>query len=310
VQNLPETKLKTLIDTQRTMIIKQAKMRAIMTEELRLEVNRFRSGQLKLGSNKSSPRCSPGGVVVLDLAGQAPQLGVVLTMTKRDATVRKQHGGVVSLALGQCIPITPAGDMMGSREGENFTHFVSLEFKQDELFRNFQRKIMELQVKMSEMDGVGKPQKSESLHLTIATLCVSEEETTDLIEKIEIIFKRYIDMMESPCGLSTTFKGIDYGDYGALWLEMSLGEESVKVLREMVEDEVAHLLTDKRFHAHLTIFRGNTLNDEMKETVKAAVKEVRLGGATIAELTLRTRKIGKAPLAKPLLCFKLADKSV
>jgi 2'-5' RNA ligase len=139
---------------------------------------------------------------------------------------------------------------------------------------------------------------------------VNEEETTDLIEKIEIIFKRYIDMMESPCGLSTTYKGIDYGDHGALWLEMSLGEESVKVLREMVEDEVAHLLTDKRFHAHLTIFRNNTLNDEMKQTVKAAVKEVRLGGATIASLTLRTRKIGKAPLAKPLLCFKLDDKSV
>jgi hypothetical protein len=44
--------------------------------------------------------------------------------------------------------------------------------------------------------------------------------------------------------------------------------------------------------------------------VKAAVKEIRLGGVTIDSLTLRTRKVGKGALAKPLLCFKLDDKAV
>jgi 2'-5' RNA ligase len=116
-------------------------------------------------------------------------------------------------------------------------------------------------------------------------------------------------MMDSPCGLSTTFKGIGYGDYGALWIEISLGEESVKVLREIIEDEVGHLLTDLRFHAHITIFRGNELSDERKETIKAAVREVRLGGATIAEVTLRSRKAGKV-MTEPLLSMKLADKTV
>jgi hypothetical protein len=48
---------------------------------------------------------------------------------------------------------------------------------------------------------------------------------------------------------------------------------------------------------------------ERKGTIKAAVREVRLGGATIAELTLRSRKTGKV-MTEPLLCMKLADKSV
>ena len=71
---------------------------------------------------------------------------------------------------------------------------------------------------------------------------------------------------------------------------MSLGEESVKIPREVIEDEVGHLVTDLRFHAHLTIFCGSELSDERKETIKAAVREVRLGSATIGEVTLRSRK--------------------
>ena len=82
VQDLPEIKLQTLLDAQRTMTIKQSKMRAIMTEELKLEVTRFKAGQLKLGRNKNSPQVSPGGVVVLDLVGQTPQLGVVLSVNQ------------------------------------------------------------------------------------------------------------------------------------------------------------------------------------------------------------------------------------
>ena len=207
-------------------------------------------------------------------------------MNQRDIRVRKQNGGEASLALGQCIPITPSDNMWGTRQGESFTHFISMEFKQDETFKAFQKKVLELQERMSEVDGVGKPSKPESLHLTMATLHAGEEEVAGLMEKAEIIFKKYIDPMDSPCGLSTTFKGVGYGDYGAVWIEMSLGEESVKVLREVIEDEVGHLLTDLRFHSHLTIFRGSELSDERKETIQAAVREVRLGRDTVGEVTV------------------------
>ena len=154
VQDLPEMKLQTLLDAQRAMTIRQSKMRTIMMEELRLEVTRFKAGQLKLGSNKNSPQISPGGIVLLELSGQTPQLGVVLSMNQRDIRVRKQNGGEASLALGQCIPITPSDNMWGTRQGESFTHFISMEFKQDETFKAFQKKVLELQERMSEVDGV------------------------------------------------------------------------------------------------------------------------------------------------------------
>ena len=246
--------------------------------------------------------------MVLELAGKAPQLGVVLSMTQRDVRVRLRQGET-SLALGQCIPITPSDNMWGTRQGESFTHFISLEFKQDETFKIFQKKVIELQEKMSEIDGVGKPSKPESLHLTMATLHAGEEEVAGLMEKTNGIFKKYIDILSSPCGLSTTYKGIGYGDFGTVWIEMSLGEESVKVLREVIEDEVGHLLTDLRFHSHLTIFRGSELSDERKETLQAAVREVRLGSATVGEVTLRSRKTGKV-MKEPLLTMRLADLAI
>ena len=212
-------------------------------------------------------------------------------------------------ALGQCIPITPSDNMWGTRQGESFTHFISLEFKQDETFKIFQKKVIELQEKMSEIDGVGKPSKPESLHLTMATLHDEEEEVALLMEKTNVIFKKYIDILSSPCGLSTTYKGIGYGDFGTVWIEMSLGEESVKVLREVIEDEVGHLLTDLRFYSHLTIFLGSELSDERKETLQAAVREVRLGSATVGEVTLRSRKTGKV-MKEPLLTMRLADLTI
>ena len=67
VQDLPETKLETLLDAQRTMTIRQSKMRSIMTEALKFEVTRFKAGQLRLGCNKNSPQVSPGGVVLLEV---------------------------------------------------------------------------------------------------------------------------------------------------------------------------------------------------------------------------------------------------
>ena len=71
-------------------------------------------------------------------------------MTQRDVRVRLRQGET-SLALGQCVPITPGDRMWGTRQGETFTHFISLEYKQDETFKNFQKKVADLQEKMAEI---------------------------------------------------------------------------------------------------------------------------------------------------------------
>jgi 2'-5' RNA ligase len=196
--------------------------------------------------------------------------------------------------------------MWGTRQGETFTHFLSLEYKKDETFKLFQRKVADLQEKVSEVAGVGKPSKPESLHLTIATLKVTEEEVTELKNKTNAIFKKYSDMLALPCGLSTTYRGIGFGDWGAVWIECFLGQEAVTLLREIVEEELGHLLTDLRFHSHMTIFRGSDLTDERKSTLQAAVKEMRLGSATVGDFTLRMRKTGKA-VEPALVTLQFAD---
>jgi hypothetical protein len=109
----------------------------------------------------------------LELGGKPPQLGVVLSMTQRDVRVRLRQGET-SLALGQCVPITPTDRM----------------YKQDETFKNFQKKVADLQEKMAEIEGIGKPSKPESLHLTIATLNAVEEEVPGLMIKTIDIFKK------------------------------------------------------------------------------------------------------------------------
>jgi hypothetical protein len=109
---------------------------------------------------------------LLELGTKAPRLGVVLSMTQRDARIRFREGET-SLPLGQVVPITPATRMWGTRQGEKFTHFQSLEYGRDEEFGRFQRKVCDLQEKMGEIEGVGKASKGESLHLTMAVLKVT-----------------------------------------------------------------------------------------------------------------------------------------
>ena len=62
VQELPDSRLKTMAEARRIMVVKHEKMREILEEDIRLEVNRYRSGKLKLGHNKSETHVSVGGI--------------------------------------------------------------------------------------------------------------------------------------------------------------------------------------------------------------------------------------------------------
>ena len=304
VQCLPENKLKSLLETRRKMIIKQEKLKEIMMEEIRNEVNRFRGGQLKLGNNKNSPNANVGGVVLLDLEGQTPQLGVAMAVSQRDVRVRKKNGSEVTLAIGQCVPITP-GISMASREGETFTHFLSMEIRADEHLNAFQKNLKDLQSRMKEVSGVGKPSKPDSLHITMATIRVNPTEMEEVMRKTEVAFQSYVDLLNSSHGVNVTFREIGHGDHGVIWLNVSLGSESVKVLRELLEDKLAPFITDSRFHPHMTIFRKCDLSEELKEGVRTAVKEVRMESVNLERITLREKKSG--PIVKePLLTMSLS----
>ena len=73
---------------------------------------------------------------------------------------------------------------------------------------------------------------------------------------------------------------------------MTLGAASLKILRELVEDEAESYITDGRFSPHLTIYRKCATNEEVKEGVKSSVREIKLGCLTIEAITLRGRKVG------------------
>ena len=101
-------------------------MTEILWEETKLELERYKPGKLKLGRNKSAPLIEAGGVVLTELGAKPPCLGVVLSTTQRDAQIRFRRG-VRTVPLGQCVPVARADNMaFGSREGETFSHFLSL----------------------------------------------------------------------------------------------------------------------------------------------------------------------------------------
>ena len=100
VQEIPRSDLQTLTDAKMTMTIKQTKMREILWEETKLELERYKPGKLKLGQNKSAPLIEAGGVVLTELGAKPPCLGVVLSTTQRDAQIRFRRG-VRTVPLGQ-----------------------------------------------------------------------------------------------------------------------------------------------------------------------------------------------------------------
>ena len=98
-------------------------------------------------------------------------------------------------------------------------------------------------------------------------------------------------MTNPTTGLVVGFQGIGFGD-DAIWTPMTLGAASLKILRELVEDEAESHITDARFSPHLTIYRKCGTNEEVKEGVRSSVREIKLGCLTVEAITLRGRKVG------------------
>ena len=67
VQELPQSKLKSLEEATRIMMARQDRMRQVKEEEVRLEVNRFKAARLRLNHNKAIPGIDIGGIVLVRL---------------------------------------------------------------------------------------------------------------------------------------------------------------------------------------------------------------------------------------------------
>ena len=76
------------------------------------------------------------------------------------------------------------------------------------------------------------------------------------------------------------------------------------MFREMLEDKFSEYLTDLRFHAHLTVYKGT---DEMKERFRASAASTTLTPINLVVATLRERKTKGQDLKPPLVRIPLGS---
>ena len=307
VQRTPPSNLESLRKAKHILTIKQDQMRHLLFEETKCQLNRFKSGRLKLGKNKNSPSLDPGCVVLSDVGGTHPQLGVVLATDGRDAEIRFRSSTRV-LPVGHCTPIARGQENFKmNRVGEVFSHFVSLDFNSESPNHElFLARIKEIQDRIRGIQGIGKMVKGSALHITVGVLRATPEEIPALTDAIIEVWDEWLSMMGNPSCLAASFKGLSYGDLGCVWLEMTMAKEAVTVLREMMADKkgVGNLLTDLRFTTHLTIARSSTLDDEMKSGIRAAIGAIQPCVASIKSLSIRPRKVDKV-IPDPILSINM-----
>ena len=145
--------------------------------------------------------------------------------------------------------------------------------------------------------------KTGSLHITMATFNINDEEMSMVTGMLDTAIRRYMDLTSPTTGLVVGFQGIGFGDE-ACWVSMTLGSASLMILRELIEDEAGRYLTDKRFSPHLSAFKKCSTDEETKEGVKSSVRGVKLGCLTIEGITLRKRKT-TAEVPEPLHSWSL-----
>ena len=92
---------------------------------------------------------------------------------------------------------------------------------------------------MSKIEGMGKPAKLSSLHMTVATLnAQSSEEIEEIQTETPKVLQRFMDLINAPSGMLITFDGVGFGDHQVVWIDQILGRETLECLREMINKEL------------------------------------------------------------------------
>ena len=309
VKDLPSSTLKSLAEAKRQMMLIQESIRELVREEIITSPERFKQSKVRLGSNKTSPPAMRGDIVLTELPNQVPELGSVVIADNRNVTLRRADGRTLQLPVAACTVVTPAtlSPKMASREDGEFTHFISLECQEEEQWGPFRHRVLKLQEEIAQVFPSGKKAKVESVHLTIGTLLLNSGEVEKVEETLKEITEQFIQMRGSTFGLVITFDGVGWGDGGTVWAEIKVGAKAISAFREMVEDKLGEYLTDWRFHAHLTVYRGVEATKEEKERLRASLAGTTLAPINLVVSTLRERKVQKQALKPPLLQIPLGS---
>ena len=90
-------------------------------------------------------------------------------------------------------------------------------------------------------------------------------------------------------------------------MEVKVGSKSIDTFRGFLEDHFGPFLTDWRFHAHLTIYRGIETTPEEMVRFKASYSTSMLSPINLETVTLRERKVPKGASKTPITCISLKE---
>ena len=191
----------------------KAKLNTQISEEIAIDVERWKQRRLKLGKNKSDEKVTVGDVIMLkrDSKNDAAQFGLVLELSSqnKNAVVRLQNRYFMSTATGNLIPVTSGQsdgreqkEIMG-RIGLDFTHFVSVGICEGvdlEWIKAFQDKL-------GDVPGIGKKKNPRKMHITLGVFNILEEEVEEAEMKFKKVGEKFTDLT-SPGSFLLNMKGL------------------------------------------------------------------------------------------------------
>ena len=121
VREIPTNSVQELRELRGILVNQMAKFNTQISEEIAIDVERWKQRRLKLGKNKSDEKVTVGDVIMLkrDSKNDAAQFGLVLELSSqnKNAVVRLQNGYCMSTATGNLIPVT-SGQSDGREQEE------------------------------------------------------------------------------------------------------------------------------------------------------------------------------------------------
>ena len=201
-----------------------------------------------------------------------------------------------------------AEKQLKSREGESFNMFLSLEFRCDPDHRDLVDKVEDFQAKTlsSFPEQEAKASKLQSLHVTLATLLVQEDEVAFVIQSIADALDQFKRIYSGEDGLRANFHGISNHNK-VMVLNMALGANAFKTLREyLMLNGLSRFKTAlDTVHPHLTFVRNLSLNEAEQEALLNTLDDAKTSRITLDVLSLRQRKQAGEPLQPPVRQFAL-----
>ena len=199
------------------------------------------------------------------------------------------------------------GEKSKSRLGEPFNMFVSMEVKLDPDHKLFMSEVEEYQAKTLSMfpDKEAKAAKLQSLHITVATLLVKEDEMAYAIQCISDAVDHFKRVYAGEDGIRANFQGVSTAR-DVVFLEMSLGANAFKTFRDiLMMNGISKFVTDQNQSPHLTYIRKLDLTEVERDSVIATMADIKTSRITLDTLSFRERKHAGEPTKPPVREYQL-----